>query len=197
MYINYARRELTLKIVYYGPALSGKTTNLIQIFRHVDPAHRSELLSLKTTEDRTLYFDFMELRLGKIVGLSPRVQLYTVPGQPHYEATRRLVLRGADGVVFVADAQMRRMKDNLESWLTMKSHLAGHGIPFPGIPLVVQLNKRDLPGGVSARVFNRAIGLSDGFPLIESVAVRGQGVQEPLRAVLERIVSRLRKELAA
>jgi len=197
MYINYARRELILKIVYYGPALSGKTTNLVQIHRHVDPSHRSELLSLKTTEDRTLYFDFLELRLGKIVGLNPRVQLYTVPGQPHYEATRRLVLRGADGVVFVADSQLQRMKDNLESWIAMRNHLGSYGIQFPGLPHVVQLNKRDLPGIVSPNLFRRALGLDLDEPVVEAVAANGTGVQAPLRSILEEVVSRLRQELAA
>lgn len=197
MYINYARRELILKIVYYGPALSGKTTNLIQIHHHVDPSHRTELLSLKTTEDRTLYFDFLELKLGTIVGLHPRVQLYTVPGQPHYEATRRLVLRGADGVVFVADSQLPRMKDNLESWIAMKNHLASYGIPLPGLPLVVQLNKRDLPGIVSHNLFRRALGLDPDEPVVEAVATNGTGVQAPLRSILEEVVSRLRQELAA
>src|SRR5512141_1581578 len=123
MFINWSRRELNLKIVYYGPALSGKTTNLEQIYKRMDPKRRSEMVSLKTSEDRTLFFDFLQLELGKVAGLTPKIQLYTVPGQVYYEATRKLVLNGVDGVVFVADSQPGRLKDNLESWRGLHEHL--------------------------------------------------------------------------
>lgn len=116
MFINWQLRQINLKIVYYGPALSGKTTNLEQIHTRIDPTRRSDLVSLKTYEDRTLYFDFLQLELGKINGLTPKIQLYTVPGQAFYEASRRLVLRGADGVVFVADSGSNRINDNVDSW---------------------------------------------------------------------------------
>ncbi len=195
MYINYARREITIKIVYYGPALGGKTTNLVQIHDHVDLEQRSELISLKTAEDRTLFFDFMELKLGKIVGLSPRVQLYTVPGQPRYEASRKLVLRGADGVVFVADSQLSRQKENLESWLNMRQHLAGYGLEPPGFPVIVQLNKRDLPTAVTQTLFRRVMSLNGECPVIESVALEGRGVRESLKVILERVVTRIRQEI--
>lgn len=197
MYINYSRREITVKVVYYGPALGGKTTNLIQIHDHVSGDQRSELISLKTAEDRTLFFDFLELQLGKIGGLAPRVQLYTVPGQARYEASRKLVLRGADGVVFVADSQPERQKDNLESWVSMAQHLASYGIDQQGFPVVVQLNKRDLPGAVSVDLFRRTLSLSPDTPFFEAVALDGRGARETLRAIVERVVVRLRREISA
>ncbi len=197
MYINYARREITLKVVYYGPALGGKTTNLIQIHDHVAVDKRSEMISLKTAEDRTLFFDFMEVKLGSIVGLLPRVQLYTVPGQARYEASRKLVLRGADGVVFVADSQLSRQKENLESWVSMHQHLASNGTTTACFPIVVQLNKRDLPAAVSLQLFRRVMNVNGDFPIIEAVALDGCGVRESLRLILERVVTRLRKEIPA
>ena len=197
MYINYARREITVKVVYYGPALGGKTTNLIQIHAHVSDSQRSELISLKTAEDRTLFFDFLELQLGKIGGLTPRAQLYTVPGQARYEASRRLVLRGADGVVFVADSQRDRQEENLESWLGMRRHLTSYGIDSQGFPLVVQLNKRDLPGAVGVDLFRSTLSLNGDAPLFEAVAMDGRGVRESLRAIMERVVVRLRREISA
>jgi signal recognition particle receptor subunit beta len=197
MYINYARREITVKVVYYGPALGGKTTNLIQIHDHVADSQRSELISLKTAEDRTLFFDFLELQLGKIGALAPRAQLYTVPGQARYEASRRLVLRGADGVVFVGDSQAERQQDNLDSWRDMTQHLAGYGIDAQAFPIIVQLNKRDLPNAVSLDQFRTALGLSAEAPVFEAVAMEGRGVRESLRAVMERVVVRLRREISA
>jgi hypothetical protein len=197
MYINYSRREITVKVVYYGPALGGKTTNLIQIHDHVAGNQRSELISLKTAEDRTLFFDFLELHLGKIGGLTPRAQLYTVPGQARYEASRKLVLRGADGVVFVGDSQLERQKDNVESWLGMTQHLASYGIDMQGFPVVVQLNKRDLPGAVTVDLFRRTMSLNGDTPLFEAVALDGRGVRETLRAIMERVVARLRREISA
>jgi hypothetical protein len=197
MYINYARREITVKVVYYGPALGGKTTNLIQIHDHVADGQRSELISLKTAEDRTLFFDFLELQLGKIGGLAPRAQLYTVPGQARYEASRRLVLRGADGVVFVGDSQPERQQDNLESWRDMARHLGSYGIEAQGFPIIVQLNKRDLPGAVTLEHFRRTINLNGEAPIFEAVALDGRGVRESLRAVMERVVVRLRREISA
>ena len=197
MYINYSRREITVKVVYYGPALGGKTTNLIQIHAHVGENQRSELISLKTAEDRTLFFDFLELQLGKIGALAPRVQLYTVPGQARYEASRRLVLRGADGVVFVGDSQPERQKENLESWMGMRQHLASYGLDLQGFPVVVQLNKRDLPGAVGVDSFRQTLSLPGDAPLFEAVARDGRGVRETLRAIMERVVVRLRREISA
>ncbi len=195
MYINWARRELNLKIVYYGPALSGKTTNLVQIHARVLPEARSELISLATAQDRTLFFDFLELKPKKILGLTPRIQLYTVPGQPRYEASRRLVLRGADGVVFVADSELNRLKDNVLSWCNMRHQLAEQGIVWAGFPLVVQLNKRDLPSAIALEHFLRAMRMDGRFPLLEATAIEGAGVLDTLRAIVGRVVTRVQQEL--
>lgn len=194
MFINWQLREMNLKIVYYGPALSGKTTNLEQIHSRVDPQRRGELISLKTQEDRTLYFDFLQLELGKIGGLSPKIHLYTVPGQAYYEASRKLVLRGADGVVFVADSAASRAKDNLESWQSMKMHMAALDMPFNEIPLVVQFNKRDLPMVMPTTVLQNMLNLN-GISTFEAIATEGRGVFETLKAIINSVVSRVQQEV--
>jgi signal recognition particle receptor subunit beta len=194
MFINWQLRELNLKIVYYGPALSGKTTNLEQIHAKVDPRRRGELISLKTHEDRTLYFDFLQLELGKISGLTPKIQLYTVPGQTYYEASRKLVLRGADGVVFVADSASDRVKDNLESWQSMRTHLAELNMSFTDLPLIVQFNKRDLPNAMPAMSLSNLLHLN-GSPTFEATALEGQGVFDTLKAIINRVVSRVQQEV--
>ncbi len=194
MFINWQLRELNLKVVYYGPALSGKTTNLEQIHARINPQRRGELISLKTAEDRTLYFDFLQLELGKISGLTPKIHLYTVPGQSYYEASRKLVLRGADGVVFVADSAANRTADNLESWKNMKAHLASLNLSSD-IPLVVQLNKRDLPNAMPAPLLRNILHIN-GLPTFESVAVRGQGVFDTLKAIINGVVKNVQRETA-
>src|SRR3989337_639127 len=145
MLINWKLKELNLKIVYYGPAFSGKTTNLIHIHSRVDPQKRSDLISLKTQEDRTLYFAFLQLEMGKVNGLTPKIHLYTVPGQASYESSRRLVLHGADGVVFVADLSAESLAANIKAWRNMHNHLVSFGIVPTRFPMVVQFNKKDLP----------------------------------------------------
>lgn len=194
MFINWQLREMNLKIVYYGPALSGKTTNLEQIHARVDPQRRGELISLKTQEDRTLYFDFLQLELGKIGGLSPKIHLYTVPGQAYYEASRKLVLRGADGVVFVADSAASRAKDNLESWQSMKMHMTALDMPFNDIPLVVQFNKRDLPMVMPTTVLQNMLNLN-GISTFEAIALEGRGVFETLKAIINSVVSKVQQEV--
>jgi len=194
MFINWRQRELSLKIVYYGPALSGKTTNLEQIHAKVNPKQRSELVSLKTAEDRTLYFDFLQLELGKISGLTPKIQLYTVPGQTYYEASRRLVLRGADGIVFVADSAANRLNHNLALWQGMKNHLATLNIPVDSFPVVVQFNKQDLPNATPPTVLRRLLNVN-GYPTFEAVAVQGQGVFDTLKAIMNRVITRVHSEL--
>jgi hypothetical protein len=195
MFINWQQRELNLKIVYYGPALSGKTTNLEQIYARVDPRRRGELVSLKTSEDRTLYFDFLQLELGKLGGLTPKIHLYTVPGQSYYEASRKIVLRGADGVVFVADSAANRQRDNLQLWENMKTHLAALNTPLADLPVVVQLNKRDLPNAVSPPVLKRLLQVN-GYPVVESVAMKGEGVFDTLKAITGGVVRRVQGEMA-
>jgi hypothetical protein len=196
MFINWSRRELNLKVVYYGPAMSGKTTNLEQIYHRMDPRRRSELVSLKTSEDRTLFFDFLQLELGRIAGLAPKIQLYTVPGQVYYEATRKLVLNGVDGVVFVADSHPNRLKDNVESWASLKAHLQAYNLTLSAIPLVVQLNKRDVPTAISPTVLQRQINLN-GHTLISATAIDGAGVLDTLKAIVNGVVARVEKEMVA
>src|SRR5471032_460631 len=144
-FINYAAREINCKIVYYGPGLCGKTTNLQYIYDRTNPAAKGKLISLATETDRTLFFDFLPLDLGTVRGFKTRFHLYTVPGQVFYEASRRLILKGADGVVFVADSQAERIDANLETLDNLREHLKDHNLNFDTIPYVLQLNKRDLP----------------------------------------------------
>jgi len=195
MRINWQLRILNLKIVYYGPALSGKTTNLEQIHKSVDPKRRSDLVSLKTNEDRTLYFDFLQLELGKISGLTPQIQLYTVPGQAYYEASRRIVLRGADGVVFVADSDVRRMRANLQSWQSMHEHLASFGLADESFPIVVQFNKRDLASAIPVPLMCKLLQVN-GYPNFEASAMTGDGVLPTLKAITKSVVSQIQRELA-
>jgi signal recognition particle receptor subunit beta len=195
MFINWQLRELNLKIVYYGPALSGKTTNLEQIHAHVDPRRRGDLVSLKTHEDRTLYFDFLQLELGRINGLTPKIHLYTVPGQAYYEASRRLVLRGADGVVFVADSASSRLKADIESWAAMRTHLDALGIAFADLPVVVQWNKRDLPNALSPMLLRKLLHVT-GYPAYEAVAADGQGVFETFKAITQGVLTHLQRVTA-
>ncbi len=194
MFVNWQLRELNLKVVYYGPALSGKTTNLEQIYARIDPRRRGELVSLKTHEDRTLYFDFLQLELGKISGLIPKIQLYTVPGQVYYEASRRIVLRGVDGIVFVADSGMNRLSDNLESWENMKSNLAALHIPIPTLPIVVQFNKRDLQTAMPLDYLKESLQIN-GYPCYEAIAVQGKGVLDTLKAIVSGVMNSVQREL--
>jgi signal recognition particle receptor subunit beta len=193
MFINWQLRQINLKIVYYGPALSGKTTNLEQIHQKIDPSRRGDLVSLKTYEDRTLYFDFLQLELGKINGLTPKIQLYTVPGQAFYEASRRLVLRGADGVVFVADSSSNRINDNLDSWNNMNKHLVSLNLPPSEIPIVVQFNKQDLPNALPPALIQNMLGCQ-GYKSSPAVASLGQGVFDTLKAIINGVVLNIQKE---
>ncbi len=194
MFINWKLRELNLKIVYYGPAMSGKTTNLQYIHAHTNPKMRGEMVSLKTREDRTIFFDFLQLELGEIKGLKPKFNLYTVPGQVLYEASRKLVLQGADGIVFVADSQMARLPDNIQSFKTMKRQLTEMGLDPQRLPIVVQFNKRDLPGSAPVPVLSRLLA-SNGAPTFESVATEGRGVFETLKASINLVVSQVQRRL--
>jgi signal recognition particle receptor subunit beta len=185
--INWHSRELRLKIVYYGPAMSGKTTNLEQIHARIDPQHKSNLVSVKTSEERTLYFDFMQFELGKICGLTPNIQLYTVPGQEYYQASRRLVLRGADGIVFVADSDALRVNDNVESWHDMQHYLDELN-PQPGkTPIVVQYNKRDLLNALAPEQLRSTLG-STKIKGFEAIAIKGIGVFDTLKAIINQVV---------
>lgn len=194
MFINWRLREINLKIVYYGPALSGKTTNLQYIHAKVDPKIRSELVSLKTRGDRTLYFDFLQLELGQIAGLKPRFNLYTVPGQSYYVSTRKLVLQGVDGLVFVADSQAHRLEENVASLREMRENLHQIGYDPEAIPLVLQCNKRDLPNILPVPLLRQELGL-DGHLCFESVALQGSGVFDTLKAIINLVVAQAQQQL--
>ncbi len=194
MFINWKLRELNLKIVYYGPALSGKTTNLQFIHSRTNPQLRGDLISLKTREDRTIFFDFLQLELGQIKGLKPKFNLYTVPGQVMYEATRKLVLKGADGVVFVADSQMARLADDIQSFKMMRQHLEDLGLDPQRTPCVIQFNKQDLPSLAPVPVLKRLFA-RNGTPWFTSVATEGTGVFDTLKATINLVMSKAQQQL--
>lgn len=194
MFINWKSNEIALNIVYYGPALGGKTTNLEQIHARLNPQARSELFTLNTREDRTIFFDFMQLEIGPIGRLRPKFGLYTVPGQVYYEATREAVLRRADGVVFVVDSQAGRLDENRASWNDMVQHLGRRGYRLPGFPLVVQLNKRDLPAALPVGELKTALGIST-YPCVEAVATRGQGIPETLHAIIRLVLVDVQRKM--
>jgi len=190
--VNYQTREITCKVVYYGPGRSGKTTNLHTIFSQVPEDRRGRMLSLATHTERTLFFDFLPLDLGTISGFTTRLQLYTVPGQSYYRTTRKLVLQGADGVVFVADSQSRQLQENIESFQDLHENLAEQGVDARSLPLVIQYNKQDLPGDlILARdQLSEAINFRD-LPEFSADALHGHGVFETLRGVSARMFARL------
>jgi hypothetical protein len=188
MHINWQLREIDVKIVYYGPPLSGKTTNLEQIHARMASRSQSELISLKTQEDRTLFFDFLPLNIGEVGGLKPRFNLYTVPGQSLYRTTRRLILEDVDGIVFVADSQRSRMADNERSFKEMKRHLQSLGYRWFDIPLVLQYNKQDLPDRVSERMMARYLNPDKTLPQFTSIAIEGVGVIETLKQIVNLVL---------
>ncbi|MGB3904528.1 MAG: gliding-motility protein MglA [Anaerolineae bacterium] len=190
MFINWKMREINLKIVYFGPALSGKTTNLQCIHSRTNPRLRGELICLKTRGDRTLYFDFMQLELGRIQGLKPKFNLYTVPGQPCYVASRRLVLQGADAVVYVADSQLNRLKANIDTMRRLEENLQALGVSLHDFPIVLQYNKRDLPTIAPIALLRMQLA-RDGIPQFQSVATEGIGVIETLKAAIDQVLSRI------
>ena len=190
--VNYATREITCKIVYYGPGRSGKTTNLHYVHGQVPNDRRGEMVSLATQTDRTLFFDFLPLDLGSISGFTTRFQLYTVPGQVYYRTTRKLVLQGADGVVFVADSQRRQLEENVESMRDLHENLAEQGIDARAVPLVIQYNKQDLPRELVVGVPELDDALNfRGVPFHAADALHGTGVFETLRSISELVLRRL------
>lgn len=191
-FINYASREINCKIVYYGPGLCGKTTNLQHIFDATAPQSRGKLISLATETDRTLFFDFMPLELGTVRGFKTRFHLYTVPGQVFYDASRKLILKGVDGVVFVADSQEERMDANIESLYNLEENLRAQGYDLIKIPYVLQLNKRDLPNTVPIEELTAEL-QRKGEPVVEAVASTGTGVFDTLKAVAKQVLTELRR----
>ena len=191
-FINYVAREINCKIVYYGPGLGGKTTNLQYIYQITSAENKGKLVSLATETERTLFFDFLPIDLGQIRGFRTRFHLYTVPGQVFYDSSRKLILKGVDGVVFVADSQEERMDANLESLANLAQNLKEHGFDLGKIPYVLQLNKRDLPSAVSIEDLKQQL-LVKGEPAIEAVATQGAGVLTTLKAVARQVLVELRK----
>lgn len=192
MFINYSSREINCKIVYYGPGLCGKTTNLQYIYRRTNPEQKGKLISLATETERTLFFDFLPLSLGDIKGFKIRFHLYTVPGQVFYAASRKLILKGVDGVVFVADSQLERMKSNIESLEDLKINLAEQGYDLDKLSSVVQYNKRDLPNVVPLEDMDKLLNYRN-VAWFEAVAVSGKGVFETLKAVAKQVLFELKK----
>jgi mutual gliding-motility protein MglA len=194
--VQYSAREIVCKVVYYGPARSGKTTNLQFIHGILPQRQRGEMVSLATENDRTLFFDFLPMDLGQISGFRIRLQLYTVPGQVYYGATRRLVLRGADGVVFVADSQPGRRDDNLESLGDLQENLLEQGFDVRDLPFVMQYNKQDIEGAAVAADMDDILNFRD-VPAHPASAIRGTGVVETLRSISERVLHSVSRDFVA
>ena len=188
-FINYYNKEISFKIVYFGPGMSGKTTNLAYIHRSLSPERRGDMVMLDTAEERTLFFDFFPLDVGTVEGYALRFNLYTVPGQEHYEASRRLVLDGADGVVFVADSQPQRMAANLNSYRGMRDNLRSYGAEPDTFPTVLQYNKRDCPNPIPLGSLEQTLSLN-GIPVFESVATQGRGVKQTIHRVTQMVIQR-------
>ncbi len=193
-FINYASREINCKIVYYGPGLCGKTTNLQFIYEKTNPNAKGKLISLATETDRTLFFDFLPLELGNVRGFKTRFHLYTVPGQVFYDASRKLILKGVDGVIFVADSQRERMDANVESLRNLEQNLKTQGYEIRALPYVLQLNKRDLPSAVPVEEMKAKLGLNN-EPVLEAIAAseEGIGVFDTLKAVAKLVLQDLTK----
>jgi signal recognition particle receptor subunit beta len=188
--INYASREINCKLVYYGPGLGGKTTNLEYVYSKVAPDTRGKLISLATEQERTLFFDFLPVDLGSIRGFKTRFHLYTVPGQVYYNASRRLILKGVDGIVFVADSQAERMDANIAAMQNLYENLSDYGYDPAQIPIVLQWNKRDLPTAVTPEEMRANLN-PDNLQEFEAVAVTGEGVFDTLRAVSKLVLKTL------
>ena len=191
-FINYSSREINCKIVFYGPGLCGKTTNLHWIYKKTNPDSKGKMISLATETERTLFFDFLPLALGEIRGFKTRFHLYTVPGQVFYDASRKLILKGVDGVVFVADSQIERMEANIESIENLRINLAEQGYNLDKIPFVIQYNKRDLPNVVPLEEMKRALNTRR-VPDYEAVATDGTGVFDTLKAIAKLVIMELKK----
>ena len=192
-FINYSSREINCKIVYYGPGLCGKTTNLQYIYNKTNPEAKGKMISLATETERTLFFDFLPLELGTVRGFKTRFHLYTVPGQVFYDASRKLILKGVDGVVFVADSQIERMEANIESLENLRTNLSEQGYNLDKLPYVVQYNKRDLPTALPADEMYRQLNFK-GEPTFEAVAMSGTGVFDTLKAVAKLVLTELKKK---
>jgi len=189
-FINYATREINFKIVYYGPGLGGKTTNLKYIYSRIDSSRKGKLITISTEVDRTLFFDFLPIDLGEIRGFRTRFQLYTVPGQVFYNASRRLILQGVDGLIFVADSQRERKAENVESLNNLKDNLLSYNLTLSHIPYVMQYNKRDLPDPLPIEELQELLN-PDRVPYFEAIATQGIGVFETLKEICKLVIRTL------
>ena len=190
-FINFAAREINCKIVYYGAGLGGKTTNLQTIYQKTSDQQKGKMISLATETERTLFFDFLPLDLGTVRGFKTRIHLYTVPGQVFYDASRKLILRGVDGIVFVADSQEQRMDANVEALDNLMSNLKEHGYDFNKIPYVLQLNKRDLPNILPVEQLSKDLRKKN-EPVLEAIAFQGTGVFETLKEIAKQVLTELK-----
>lgn len=189
--INFSAREINFKLVYYGPGLSGKTTNLKKIYEQIPAESKGELVSLATEDERTLFFDFLPLDLGQVNGFKTRFHLYTVPGQVFYNSSRKLILRGVDGIVFVADSAPNRLRANAESLRNLRENLQEYNLSLAHVPYVIQVNKRDLPDALPTEMIRQVLDPGGKVPLFEAVAQEFKGVKEPLRAVSQLVFEKL------
>ena len=192
-FINYASREINCKIVFYGPGLCGKTTNLQHVYGKTNPDAKGKMISLATETERTLFFDFLPLSLGEIRGFQTRFHLYTVPGQVFYDASRKLILKGVDGVVFVADSQVERMEANIESLENLQVNLKEQGFDLDKIPFVIQYNKRDLPNAAPVEELKKLLNPNGTATDLEACAATGEGVFETLKAISKLVLIELKK----
>ncbi len=192
-FINHMAKEINCKVVYYGPGLCGKTTNLQYIFEKTTPQAKGKMISLATETERTLFFDFLPLALGEIRGFKTRFHLYTVPGQVFYDASRKLILKGVDGVVFVADSQEERFEANLESLENLKENLREQGFDIAKLPWFIHYNKRDLPTAMPLEVLREALNPEGTVPEFEAEASSGKGVFETLKALAKLVLAELKK----
>jgi len=190
-FVNYVTKEVNCKIVYYGPGLGGKTTNIQYVYQKTSGDSKGNIISLNTENERTLFFDFLPLDLGEIRGFKTRFHLYTVPGQVFYEASRKLILRGVDGIVFVADSQVERMESNIESLKSLEKNLLDQGYDLEKVPLVFQWNKRDLPNITSVKDLSEALNKRK-LPEFEAVAVKGTGVFDTLKMISKLVLMNLK-----
>ncbi len=190
-FINYAAKEINCKVVYFGPGLSGKTTNVQYIYEHTQKESRSKLVTLSTENERTLFFDFLPLSVGEIRGFKTRFHLYSIPGQTFYEVSRQFILKGVDGIVFVADSQPERMEANIESWESLEKSLDKQGYDLKRLPLVLQYNKRDVAGAISVRDLEATFNAMK-RPSFEAVASRGEGVMETLQSISQAIIQEIK-----
>jgi signal recognition particle receptor subunit beta len=189
--VDFAAREINFKIVYYGPGMSGKTTNIKRVYEQIPDTRKGELVSLATEEERTLFFDFMPLELGTVGGFKTRFHLYTVPGQVFYNAARKLILRGVDGIVFVADSAPNRLRANAESLRNLRENLRDYGSELADVPLVLQFNKRDLPNALPTAMLASVLNPDGVLTSLEASAVSTEGVMETLRAVSRQVLAKL------